>query len=49
MRAEKLAFGVKKDFTHAPHESLSDREYAVMSRIVLGKTVSEIAEERTAW
>ena len=43
--AEKLAFGVKKDLTRTPHETLSDREYEVMSRIGSGKTVSEIAEE----
>jgi DNA-binding NarL/FixJ family response regulator len=43
--AEKLAFGVKKDLTLTPHETLSDREYEVMSRIGSGKTVSEIAEE----
>ena len=42
--AEKLASGVKKDLTRAPHESLSDREYDVMSRIGSGKTVTEIAE-----
>ena len=28
-----------------PHETLSDREYEVMSRIASGKTVAEIAEE----
>jgi len=43
--AEKLALGVKKDPTHLPHETLSDREYEVMSRIASGKTVTEIAEE----
>jgi two-component system invasion response regulator UvrY len=43
--AEKLALGVKKDPTRTPHETLSDREYEVMSRIALGKTVKEIAEE----
>jgi DNA-binding NarL/FixJ family response regulator len=43
--AENLAFGVKKDLTRTPHETLSDREYEVMSRIGSGKTVSEIAEE----
>jgi two-component system, NarL family, invasion response regulator UvrY len=43
--AEKLALRVKKDSTSAPHETLSDREYEVMSRIAAGKTVTEIAEE----
>ena len=43
--AEKLALGVRKDPTRAPHETLSDREYEVMSRIGSGKTVTEIAEE----
>jgi DNA-binding NarL/FixJ family response regulator len=43
--AEKLALGVKNDLTRTPHETLSDREYEVMSRIALGKTVTEIGEE----
>jgi DNA-binding NarL/FixJ family response regulator/HPt (histidine-containing phosphotransfer) domain-containing protein len=43
--AEKLALGVNKDFARTPHETLSDREYEVMSRIAAGKTVTEIAEE----
>ena len=43
--AEKLALGVKRDLTRTPHETLSDREYEVMSRIASGKTVTEIAEE----
>ena len=43
--AERLAVGVRKDFTRSPHETLSDREYDVMSRIALGKTVTEIAKE----
>ncbi len=43
--AEKLALGVKKDPTRLPHETLSDREYEVMSRIASGKTVTEIADE----
>jgi two-component system invasion response regulator UvrY len=43
--AEKLALRVTKDLTLAPHETLSDREYEVMSRIASGKTVTEIAEE----
>jgi two-component system invasion response regulator UvrY len=43
--AEKLALGVNKDLTRTPHETLSDREYDVMSRIASGKTVTEIAGE----
>jgi two-component system invasion response regulator UvrY len=43
--AEKLAMGVANDPTRTPHETLSDREYEVMSRIASGKTVTEIAEE----
>jgi two-component system invasion response regulator UvrY len=43
--AEMLALGVTKDLTLTPHETLSDREYEVMSRIASGKTVTEIAEE----
>ena len=33
------------DLTRTPHETLSDREYDVMSRIASGKTVTEIADE----
>lgn len=43
--AEKLALRVNKDVTCTPHETLSDREYDVMSRIGSGKTVTEIADE----
>jgi two-component system, NarL family, invasion response regulator UvrY len=43
--AEKLALGVRRDPTRMPHETLSDREYEVMSRIASGKTVTEIAGE----
>jgi two-component system invasion response regulator UvrY len=43
--AEKLALGVTKDLTRAPHETLSDREYDVMCRIASGRTVGEIAED----
>lgn len=43
--AEKLAMGVTKDITRTPHETLSDREYDVMSRIASGKTVTEIGDE----
>jgi two-component system, NarL family, invasion response regulator UvrY len=43
--AEMLAMGVKSDSTRTPHETLSDREYEVMSHIAAGRTVTEIAEE----
>ena len=43
--AERLALGVNQDLTRTPHETLSDREYEVMSRIASGKTVTEIAGE----
>jgi len=43
--AEKLASSVNRDVTRSPHETLSDREYDVMSRIAAGKTVTEIAAE----
>jgi DNA-binding NarL/FixJ family response regulator len=43
--AEKLALRVRKNITLSPHETLSDREYDVMSRIASGKTVTEIAGE----
>ena len=43
--AEKLALNVGKDFTRAPHETLSDREHEIMCRIASGKTVTEIAGE----
>jgi two-component system invasion response regulator UvrY len=43
--AETLALRVRTDRTRTPHETLSDREYEVMSRIGSGKTVTEIADE----
>jgi two-component system, NarL family, invasion response regulator UvrY len=43
--AEQLALGVKQDVTRTPHETLSDREYDVMTRIASGKSVKEIADE----
>jgi DNA-binding NarL/FixJ family response regulator len=43
--AEQFVLNVRKDFTRAPHETLSDREYEVMCRIASGKTVTEIAGE----
>jgi DNA-binding NarL/FixJ family response regulator len=43
--AETLAMGVTKDLSCTPHETLSDREYEVMSRIASGRTVTEIGEE----
>jgi DNA-binding NarL/FixJ family response regulator len=43
--AEKLAVFIEDDKGKLPHEKLSDREYQVFRMLVLGKTVSEIAEE----
>lgn len=43
--AEKLASDLMEDSERPPHESLSPREFQVMSLIASGKTVSEIAEE----
>ncbi|HEX6163441.1 MAG TPA: response regulator [Vicinamibacterales bacterium] len=43
--AERLALDTRKDSNCAPHESLSHREYEVMTRIAAGRTVTEIAEE----
>lgn len=43
--AEKLAGSLRKGFTGAPHEMLSDREYQIMCCIASGKTVTEIAGE----
>ena len=43
--AEKLAMGITHDLTRTPHDTLSDREYDVMSRIASGKTVTEIGDE----
>ncbi|MDH3973618.1 MAG: response regulator transcription factor [Deltaproteobacteria bacterium] len=42
--AEKLAFSLASD-VKLPHESLSNREYQVMSMIASGKMVNEIAGE----
>ena len=43
--AEKLAFDLTEDSDTPPHESLSTREFQVLSLIASGKTVSEIADE----
>ena len=43
--AEKLALDVGTDSARTPHETLSDREYAVMALIGSGKTVKAIGEE----
>jgi len=43
--AEVLAARANRDLSRAPHETLSDREYEVMSRIACGKSVTEIAGE----
>ena len=43
--AEKLADDLTTDSEKAPHETLSDREFAVLRWIASGKTVSQIGEE----
>ena len=43
--AEKLALDLEKGGKQPPHETLSDREYQVMSLIASGKTVTGIARE----
>jgi DNA-binding NarL/FixJ family response regulator len=43
--AEKLAYALEKDVEKAPHETLSIREYEVMRKIAMGKTVTVIAGE----
>ena len=43
--AEQIAFALDTDAQQPPHESLSDREYQVLSLIASGKSVSQIAEE----
>lgn len=43
--AETLAARANKDLARAPHETLSDREYEVMSQIACGKSVTAIADE----
>jgi two-component system, NarL family, invasion response regulator UvrY len=43
--AELLATDVSRSSDQLPHQSLSDREYGVFSRIVRGSTLTEIAEE----
>jgi two-component system invasion response regulator UvrY len=43
--AERLAFEIGTDSKRLPHETLSDREFQVLSRIAAGKSVTEIAAE----
>ncbi|PYI87974.1 MAG: DNA-binding response regulator [Verrucomicrobia bacterium] len=43
--AERLAYDLSHDTDKAPNETLSDREFQVMSLIASGKTVSQIAEK----
>jgi two-component system invasion response regulator UvrY len=43
--AEKLASALETGIEKPPHEALSAREYEVMRKIALGKTVTEIAKE----
>ncbi len=43
--AEKIAFDLDRDTLKPPHETLSDREYAVVCLLASGKTVSEVSRE----
>jgi len=43
--AEKLLFDMKSDSSKPLHRTLSDREYQILTMIVSGKKVGEIAEE----
>jgi two-component system invasion response regulator UvrY len=43
--AEKLATDLAINAEKSPHETLSDREYQVMSMIASGKRLKEVAEE----
>src|SRR6266700_7891028 len=43
--AEKMASYLAIDTPNAPHEELSDREFAVLRMIASGKTVSQVADE----
>jgi two-component system invasion response regulator UvrY len=43
--AEKLAAELKSDVEKEPHETLSDREYQVMTLLAAGKSATEIAAE----
>lgn len=43
--AEVLAFHLEAGLRHAPHETLSDREYQVFCLLAAGKQVSQIAKD----
>lgn len=43
--AENLALNLDSDFEKPLHESLSDREFQVMCKIAMGKTMTDIANE----
>ncbi len=43
--AESLALNLESDFEKPIHELLSDREFQVMCKIALGKTMTDIANE----
>ena len=43
--AERLAREATGDASKAPHEQLSDREYQIFRMVVLGKTITQIADE----
>ena len=41
--AEKLVQATGRDYSRPPHEYLSDREFAVMKLLAVGKSISDIA------
>ncbi|MFZ0612902.1 MAG: response regulator transcription factor [Desulfobacterales bacterium] len=43
--AEKIAFALGGEPAKLPHETLSDREFQVLSQIASGRTVTQIADE----
>lgn len=45
--AELLARSVRQEEAHAPHESLSNREYQVLALLARGLSVGEIAQQLT--
>ncbi|HXC62222.1 MAG TPA: response regulator transcription factor [Nitrospiria bacterium] len=45
--AEMLAYDLDRNSEKPPHEFLSDREYQVLCLLCLGKTVKEIAKEKS--
>ena len=43
--AEQLALGAMPGATHAPHETLSDREFQIFRLIAEGKSISDIGDQ----